>query len=1043
MHNAFIKKTALKILKITSISIASILALLFLLPMLFPNAISGKIKTWANSSINGELNFSKARLSFFNHFPALTLTLYDFSLKGGAPFQQDTLVAGNEVALGVNLKSVFSDAITIDEIYLTKGKIHIMVDSTGHPNYNVYKAAPANPASKPDSSSASMKIERIQIEHCHLIYDDQSLPMFVQAKEVNYVGKGDLSKAIFDLYSKINIGSLDFTYNNTSYILSKKLNGELVTKINTNSLDFVFERNDLKINELPVRLKGAFTFMKNGYKMDFRLSSRESGLHAIFGALPPEYLTWMQHTNVEGTADVNASLIGEYIAETNTQPDLTFNMQVRDGIITNPKAPAPIKNLFLNFQSRLARLNTDSLYVNVDSIFFNIDKDYFSSVIRVKGLKTPDIHLKLNTDLDLAKWSKAMGWQSFDIKGRLQAHMLADGPYAVSVVNRGPRHHPDTVISNIPSFDLQASFRDGYFKLASQPEALKNISFQVAANCPDNNLAHTHFNIDNINANLLSNYIKGYLRFSNAQAPVVDAQLTSVLQLSDIKQFYPMDSLDVKGALHIDVNTKGSYVPAKRLFPVTTARLTMNDGVLQTKYYPKPIQKINVDATVTNTTGTLSSMNVNVKPVAFEFEGKPFLLKAGISNFDNIRYNITSNGTLDLGAIYKVFAIQGYNLTGFIKTNLALSGTQADAVAGRYNKLNNRGTMTVKDIVLHSDMFPLPFYISNGIFRFDQDKMWFDTFVATYGKSAVTMNGYLYNVIGYLTQKNQTLHGNFDFKSKYVLADELMLTNTNTASATATKTTASSGVIRLPSNLALTLNAAADRIRFKGMNIDSFHGQVVLDSGKVALNKTGFNIIGAPVEMDATYASIQPQRATFDYHITANEFDIRRAYNEIKIFHDMASSAASASGIVGIDYHLSGKLDANMNPIYPSLKGGGILSVKKIKLKGFKLMNAVSQSTGKSDIKDPDVSKVDIKSSISNNIITIERTKLRVAGFRPRFEGQVSMDGRLNLKGRLGLPPFGILGIPFNVTGTQSNPKVQLRRGTNKDQLDETPDTEE
>ncbi|RBL89861.1 AsmA family protein [Chitinophaga flava] len=1043
MRNAFIRKVALKILKITSISLAAILALLFLLPILFPDAISSKIKTWANNSITGELNFSKARLSFFNHFPALTLTLYDVSLKGGAPFAQDTLVAGNEVALGVNLKSVFSNAITIDEIYLTKGKIHIMVDSSGHPNYNIYKAAPASTASKPDSGSASMKIERIQIDHCHLIYDDQSLPMYVQAKDVNYIGKGDLSKAVFDLYSKINIGSLDFMYNNTSYILSKKLNGELITKINTNSLDFIFERNDLKINELPVRLKGAFAFMKNGYKMDFRLSSMESSLHAIFGALPPEYLTWMQHTNVDGTADVNASLIGEYIAETNTMPNLTFNMQVRNGVISNPKAPAPIKNLFLNFQSRLAQLNTDSLYLNVDSIFFNIDKDYFSSVIRVKGLKTPDIHLKLNTDLDLEKWSKAMGWQSFDLKGQLQAHLLADGPYATSIVNHGPKHHPDTVISSIPSFDLKANFRDGYFKLASLPEALKNISFEVAANCPDNNLAHTHFNIGNINANLLSNYIKGYFRFSNAQAPVIDAQLASVLQLSDVKQFYPMDSLDVTGALHVDINTKGSYVPAKRLFPVTTAKLTMSDGTLQTKYYPKPIQKINVDASITNTTGTLSSLKVDVKPIAFEFEGKPFLLKADLSNFDNLRYNITSNGTIDLGAIYKVFAIQGYDLKGFIKTNLALSGSQADAVAGRYNKLNNRGTMTVRDIVLNSELFPLPFYISNGIFRFDQDKMWFDTFIATYGKSKLTMNGFLTNVIGYLTGKNQTLHGTFDFKSNDIFADELMTNSSTTATTTATKTTAPSGVIILPSNLALTLNAAADRIRFKGMNIDSFHGQLVLDSGKVALNKTGFNIIGAPVEMDATYACIHPQRASFDYHITAKEFDIRRAYNEIKIFRDMASSAASASGIVGIDYHLGGKLDGNMNPIYPSLKGGGVLSVKKIKLKGFKLMNAVSQSTGKSEIKDPDVSKVDIKSSISNNIITIERTKLRVAGFRPRFEGQVSIDGRLNLKGRVGLPPFGILGIPFNVTGTQSNPKVKLRRGSDKDQLEETPDTEE
>ncbi|SEW53094.1 AsmA family protein [Chitinophaga arvensicola] len=1036
MHNTNIKRIALKALKIISISVIALLALLFLLPILFPNTVSNKIKTWTNNSITGDLNFSKARLSFFNHFPSLTLTLYDFSLKGAPPFQTDTLISANEVALGINLSSVFSNSINIDEIYLTKGNIHVLVDTAGHPNYNVYKSSPAAATSQPDSGSANLKIARIQLDHCNILYNDQSLPMYIQAKEVNYLGKGDLSKAQFDLYSKISIGLFDLSYANTSYILSKKLNGELITKINTNSLDFIFEKNDLKINELPVRFNGAFGFLKNGYKMDFRLSSMESELHAIFGALPPAYATWAEHMNITGTADVNATLIGQYIAESNTMPDITFNMKVRNGTVTNDKAPAPVKNLFLNFQSTLAQLNTDSLYVNVDSIFFNIDKDYFSSVIRIKGLKTPDVHVKMNTDIDLHKWNQALGLKDLDLRGRLQAHLQADGRYAKSVVYKGLQKRADTVISSIPVFHFDATLRDGYFKFASLPEAVNNISFNANAACPDGNYTHTHFDITDINANMLSNYLKGYLRLSNAQQPLIDAKLESVLHMSDLKKVYPMDSLDMTGDLALNVATKGTYLPAKRLFPVTTAKLTMNNGTVQTKYYPHPVEKINIDATVTNTTGNMRSLQVNLKPVSFEFEGQPFVLKADLNNFDNLRYNIASNGVIDLGRIYQVFAIRGYDLKGFIKTNLQLQGTQNAATSGRYNELNNKGTLTLKNIALVSDLFPLPFLINNGVFRFDQDKMWFDQFNGSYGKSLINLNGYLSNVIAYATQTNQPLRGNFDLKSGYILVDEMMVNGSNAAVKSAP--TAPSGVVMVPGNLALTLNATADKIHFKGIDINSFHGQLVIDSSKIKLNQTGFTIIGAPVEMDATYASLQPKSARFDYHISAKEFDIKRAYNEIKIFHDMASSASYASGIVGLDYTIGGKLDQNMNPVYPSLKGGGVLSVKKIKLKGFKLMNAVSSSTGKGDIKDPDLSQVDIKTTINNNIITINRTKMRIAGFRPRFEGQVSLDGKLNLKGRVGLPPFGIFGIPFSVTGTQDNPKIKLRRGSDKDKLEET-----
>ena len=195
--------------------------------------------------------------------------------------------------------------------------------------------------------------------------------------------------------------------------------------------------------------------------------------------------------------------------------------------------------------------------------------------------------------------------------------------------------------------------------------------------------------------------------------------------------------------------------------------------------------------------------------------------------------------------------------------------------------------------------------------------------------------------------------------------------------------------------------------------------------------------------MDATYGSITPQKAFFDYHINAQDFDIKKAYNQIKLFHDMASSAKSAEGIVSLDYKLSGKLNSNMRPVYPSLKGGGVLTLKQIKMKGFKLFGAVGKETGRDSLGKPsDVSKVDVKTTIANNIITIERTKMRVAGFRPRIEGQVDFNGNLNLKFRLGLPPLGIFGIPMTITGTQDNPKIHLGHGKKEDELKEETDTQ-
>jgi AsmA protein len=1036
-----IKKTINKTLKISGITIVSLLILLFALPYLFPKTVSDKIKQWANGTVNGQLAFSGTGLSFFKHFPSLTLTLYDLSLKGSAPFEKDTLIAAKEVSFGIDLSSVFQKKITIDKIFLNQAFINILVDSAGHVNYNVYKSKSTSAASPADTSSASLGINQILIENSRVVYNDQSIPMQFIAKGLNYTGKGDLSKDVFDLYTHTEMASVYFYYDSKAYVVNKTVNADLITKINTKSLAFVFQKNDLLINKLPVNFIGKFGFLKNGFDMDFKVNSNQSNLHDIVTALPPEYLKWLDKTDLKGIGNIQLQLAGKYIAADSIMPDLSLNVKIRNGYIKNQKSPVPVSNLHMNFETRLPGLDPDSLQVNLDSLYFNMGKDYFSSVLRVKGAKKPDIYARVNTEIDLEKWSNAFGVKPVKLKGRYSLHLLAKGKYTTGIKRSGIRK-ADTVITSIPQFSVKSSFRDGYIKYADLPEGLSNISFNMNAGCPDNNYKHTTFEIENLNANVLDNFIKGYFKLSAAPGFPMDAGLKAKFNLADIRKFYPVEGLSLSGNLNADLQTKGKYLPAKKMFPVTNANISLQNGSVQTQYYPHPIQNIQVTANITNSTGNLKGLKVSLNPASFVFENRPFAVKAYLKNFDNLEYNIASEGTLDIGKIYQVFAVKDYNVKGFITTKLSLKGKQSDAVAGNYSKLNNSGSMMVKDIALSSDLFPKPFIIKNGAFSFNQDKMNFDAFKATYGKSVIILNGALSNVIGYATKPNDTLKGSFNLGSNSIIADDFMAFSSTSPNASGRPSNSPSGVIMVPRNLNLSFTADVKKVKYNGLELNDAKGQMAINNGSIVLKQTGFNLIGAPVIMDATYSSIDPRKATFDYHINAKEFDIKKAYKQIKLFHDMASSAANAEGIVSLDYKLAGRLNSNMQPVYPSLKGGGVLSVKKVKLKGFKLFGAVGNKTDHKGIDSGDVSKVSIETTIANNIITIKRTKMRMAGFRLRFDGQVSFDNALDLHFRLGLPPFGIFGIPMTITGTQAKPIIHLGNGKKEDELKETDDND-
>ncbi|MBS1653412.1 MAG: AsmA family protein, partial [Bacteroidetes bacterium] len=990
-----VKKTA----KVIGISIASLLLILFLLPYVLPDTISKKVKALVNHSIDGEVNFSRARLSFFKHFPALTLTLHDFTLKGSAPFKNDTLISAGDVGFGINLPALMHGDITIDKFFINKANINVQVNEKGDANYNVYKSTSSKQSTSGGAdTTAALKIDRIVIKNSNLVYNDLSSAILLNAKGLSYTGNGDLSKAIFDLTSHIDIDSFDFYYDREPYVQKKKINADLLTKVNTNSLALIFEKNRLKINQLPVEFTGKFDFLSRGYDMDFRLKSKDADLEDVFSVLPPSYQGWLKNTRVKGNANISTNLTGKYIGGTDTMPDLQFDMKVRNGYLAYEKAPAPVSNLYLDFDSKLPGLDPEKLQLDVDSVFFNLEKDYFSSVLKVKGFSSPDVLARVNSSVDLEKFDKALGLQDIDMKGKLNLHLDVKGKYATG--QNPARLRKDIIVTSIPSFNLQSSLQNGFVHYLPLPKAIDKINFTVNANCPDNNYHHTSAAIENIDIKTLNSFITGFVRLKNAANFPVDAALNARFDLADIQQFYPLDSLQLKGSVALNVNSSGNYEPAKKIFPKTEAAIKVENASVQTKYYPSPVEKIMIDATLQNKEGTFYDLEANIKPVSFEFEGKPFMVQADLQHLDNLNYDIISKGELDLGKIAHVFSPDGWDIKGTIETDLSLKGNQADAAAGRYARLHNSGTLKVNDITLSSDLYPKSFFIDKGVFRFRQDLMQFEEFRARYGQSSLTVNGSVSNVFNYIADAGP-LRGTIQLNSDKIILDELMAYNGDSTSVR-TDTTAqnSSGVIIIPSNLDLNLDAAVKSVEYNKLSVKDIKGNVQVKDGVVKLNQTGFSLAGAETLMDASYKSLSATKAFFTYHVAMKDFDVQRMYKEVELFRQLAPAAAKAKGIISLDYNLEGKLNSDMYPVMPSLKGGGVLSLSKVKMKGFRLFSAMSRKTGKSEINDPDLNKINLKTTIKNNVVTLEKTKIKVAGFRIRIQGQTNFDGAIKIKCR-------------------------------------------
>lgn len=77
-----------KIVKITGIVLSVVLIILIFMvcaPFIFREKFAEIVKNTANKRLKTEMNFSSMDVSFFHHFPNLTITLTDFSLKSCSP----------------------------------------------------------------------------------------------------------------------------------------------------------------------------------------------------------------------------------------------------------------------------------------------------------------------------------------------------------------------------------------------------------------------------------------------------------------------------------------------------------------------------------------------------------------------------------------------------------------------------------------------------------------------------------------------------------------------------------------------------------------------------------------------------------------------------------------------------------------------------------------------------------------------------------------------------------------------------------------------
>lgn len=1022
-----------KAIRISLAFLAAFVAFLALFPVFFQEKIASLFRQNLEKSIRSELRFSEVSLSFFRHFPSLTLSVDELYLGGSEPFGQDTLLYTKELALGISIPSLFGDKIRIDEIYLNRATVKIRRDLAGNGNFDIM--APSTDTIPADSSSIDLEIEGLYFKDSRFVYLDESIDLHCIAGGISYTGEGDLQSDMLNLQSQMRIEDFHLDYGEIPLFHRNSLEANLLTRINTETTALVFERNQLKINKLPLNFVGAFEFIPGGYDMNFVLESFDAALGDLVSLIPEEYFPAGKDSQFEGKGNLVASLQGQYLENGKSMPGLAFNLGLQGGKISGKTAPEPIRDIVLQLNLQVPQLDPQQVNLHLDTLSFRLGEGYLQTHAQLEGLNPMRVEADLRSQLDLALLHQALGTAEMDFRGILAMEGTAKGTYRYGINSKKLRH-PEPEVIGIPVFDFSAKLTDGYLKWASVPQAIQSIAFDFKAEARDSVPSRVDYRLNGLSIQAMDQQLTGAASYLGSAGQQVDGYLKGELDLAKISSFYPLDSgYALAGKVLLDAKAKGTYLPEKKTLPVMSVDFALREGTIQTPYYPEPIEEVSCILSVRSSTSSFTDFSFDLKPVSFRFGGEPFFLRANLSNLNDIRYDIQSKGRLDLGKLYRVFGIEGTDLDGYLVTDLSLKGTQQAALRGDFGQLDNSGTLRAEKIALSTDLLPEPLYLNKGFLEFDKEKVVFEDFQLSFRENQVSLSGFFTNYLSYTLIPGEVLKGEVSLSSHYLNLDDFLFFGEDEPVKTDSIGLAT-GVIVPSDVLQLRMLASVDSIRFGDYRLRNFKGSVQSQPRKIMLDKATFETVGALVSMNGSYEAKTPFAANFDYQIAVEKFDIKRAYQEVPLFQEMVPFAAYAEGLAGLNYEIAGRLNANMEPVYPSLVGKGSLILSNVKLKGFKLGNSIAEKTEHSELKDPELKEVEIQTTLANNLMTIPRTRMRIAGFRPRIEGQVSLDGKLSLGMRIGLPPLGVFGIPIQVTGDAADPKIRLGKITKQEELE-------
>ncbi|MDD5508550.1 MAG: AsmA-like C-terminal region-containing protein [Bacteroidales bacterium] len=400
-----------KAIKIFLITIAVIILLILLLPVIFKGKVIGYAKQQANDQLNATLTFTGGHLTLLNSFPLLSLKLDSLNITGKDQFIKDTLLQTERLYLSFDLMSLFSDQYEIVRIRMENPSVKLRVDETGEVNWDILKESVPDEnerqtvAALEETGHFSLGLQNVDLVNASLIYLDEYTGMLIRADQMQLAFRGDLTEDQTSLEFNAGINELSIDYE--GFPVLQEVPAELHSLIHADFIaeKYTFSQSNVRLSEISLVVEGYYAEPEGDVEMDLRIASGKSDFKHFLSVIPAIYTRDYDMVQASGTLSIDGFIRGKYTDE--TLPSFGFKLGIDGGMFQYPGLPANVSQILLNASLDNPGGVMDQTVISVESLHFVMaDNPVDASLTIRQPVSDPAIQATVKGRIDLGSVQK-------------------------------------------------------------------------------------------------------------------------------------------------------------------------------------------------------------------------------------------------------------------------------------------------------------------------------------------------------------------------------------------------------------------------------------------------------------------------------------------------------------------------------------------------------------------------------------------------------------------------------------------------------------